>query len=78
MSGDKIRDPETGNRMENLTVTFAVTFPDGADGDRAREMLPRSLRQSHDRLCTVSRTVELGTPVSIVDATADPGSTGPR
>ncbi|MEU0079841.1 OsmC family protein [Micromonospora tulbaghiae] len=78
VSGDKIRDPEAGNRMENLTVTFAVTFPDGADGDRAREVLPRSLRQSHDRLCTVSRTVELGTPVSIVDATAGPDSTGPR
>ncbi|WP_018786803.1 OsmC family protein [Micromonospora sp. CNB394] len=77
VSGDKIRDPEAGNRMENLTVTFAVTFPAGADGDRAREALPRSLRQSHDRLCTVSRTVELGTPVSIVDAT-DTGSAGPR
>ncbi|WBB68751.1 OsmC family protein [Micromonospora sp. WMMD812] len=73
VTGDKIRDEAGGNRMQNLTATFTVTFPDGADGDKAREALPRSLRQSHDRLCTVSRTVELGTPVTIVEAgsTAD-------
>lgn len=74
VTGDKVRDEAGGNRMRNLRVEFTVTFPEGADGDRAREALPRSLRQSHDRLCTVSRTVELGTPVSIVD-TAEP--TGP-
>ncbi|MGC3864313.1 OsmC family protein [Micromonospora chersina] len=68
VTGDKIRDEAGGNRMENLTVEFTVTFPAGADGDKAREALPRSLQQSHDRLCTVSRTVELGTPVRIVDA----------
>ncbi|PWU53979.1 oxidoreductase [Micromonospora globispora] len=68
VTGDKIRDEAGGNRMQNLTVKFTVTFPQGADGDRAREALPRSLQQSHERLCTVSRTVELGIPVSIVDA----------
>ncbi len=68
VTGDKIRDEAGGNRMQNLRVEFSVTFPAGADGDSAREALPRSLQQSHDRLCTVSRTVELGTPVSIVDA----------
>ncbi|KKK00338.1 OsmC family protein [Micromonospora sp. HK10] len=65
VSGDKIRDEAGGNRMRNLKVEFTVTFPAGAEGDRAREALPRSLQQSHDRLCTVSRTVELGTPVAI-------------
>ncbi|MEU8301074.1 OsmC family protein [Micromonospora sp. NPDC048909] len=64
VTGDKIRDETGGNRMENLTVAFTVTFPAGEDGDKAREALPRALQQSHDRLCTVSRTVELGTPVS--------------
>ncbi|MDO3703138.1 OsmC family protein [Micromonospora sp. C28SCA-DRY-2] len=68
VSGDKVRDEAGGNRMRNLTVEFTVRFPAGPDGDRAREALPRSLQQSHDRLCTVSRTVELGTPVSIVEA----------
>jgi putative redox protein len=66
VTGDKVRDAG-GNRMQNLTVVVTATFPDGAAGDRAREALPRSLKQSHDRLCTVSRTVELGTPVTTVE-----------
>ncbi|WP_328654916.1 OsmC family protein [Micromonospora sp. NBC_00330] len=77
VTGDKVRDEAGGNRMRNLRVEFTVTFPEGADGDQAREALPRSLQQSHDRLCTVSRTVELGTPVSIVD-TAEPPAPDPR
>ncbi|HWM07266.1 MAG TPA: OsmC family protein [Actinophytocola sp.] len=63
VSGDKVADRETGNRIENLAVTFEVTFPDGEQGDAARALLPRTVRLSHDKLCTVSRTVERGTPV---------------
>ena len=66
VTGDKVRDAG-GNRMQNLTVVLTATFPDGPAGDRAREALPRSLEQSHDRLCTVSRTVELGSPVTTVE-----------
>ena len=62
--GDKIRDPEAGNRLVNLEVVFAVTFPAGPEGDRARNALPRAVKMSHDRLCTVSRTVEHGTPIA--------------
>lgn len=62
--GDKIRDPEAGNRLVNVEVVFAITFPAGPEGDRAREALPRAVKLSHDRLCTVSRTVELGTPIA--------------
>jgi uncharacterized OsmC-like protein len=61
-SGEKLRD-ENGNQMGDLRVEFSVTFPEGADGDRAREMLPKAIAMSHDRLCTVTRTVVLGTPV---------------
>ncbi|MEU0089878.1 OsmC family protein [Kribbella sp. NPDC006257] len=61
--GDKVRDAEEGNRMENLAVEFTIRFPEGEAGDKAREALPRAVKMSHDRLCTVSRTVELGTPV---------------
>ena len=46
-----------------------MTFPEGEDGDRAREMLPKAIAMSHDRLCTVSRTVVLGTPVDSAVAT---------
>jgi uncharacterized OsmC-like protein len=62
VTGDKVRD-ETGNRLVNLAIELRVTFPEGTAGDAAREALPRAARMSHDRLCTVSRTVQLGTPV---------------
>jgi uncharacterized OsmC-like protein len=63
VDAEKVRD-EGGNRLEDLVVTFQVAFPDGAGGDAARELLPEAVRRSHDRLCTVGRTVELGTPVA--------------
>jgi uncharacterized OsmC-like protein len=59
---DKIRD-DGGNRLANIEVRFEVEFPKSEAGDAAREVLPSALQRSHDRLCTVSRTVELGTPV---------------
>lgn len=62
VDADKIRDHD-GNRMTNVEVRYKITFPAGADGDKARAVLPEAVRQSHDRLCTVSRTVELATPV---------------
>ncbi|CAM5291026.1 MULTISPECIES: OsmC family protein [Streptomyces] len=64
VTGDKISD-EQGNRMTGLRVTFHVAFPDEDGAERARAILPRAVKASHDRLCTVSRTVELGTPVTI-------------
>lgn len=64
MTGDKVRD-ESGNHLADLSLTFDVAFPDGEAGDAARGVLTRSVTQSHDRLCTVSRTVELGTPVTV-------------
>ncbi|MFI5967105.1 OsmC family protein [Streptomyces asoensis] len=69
VTGDKISD-ELGNRLTDLAVTFSVGFPDGAAGDRARTILPRAVAVSHNRLCTVSRTVEIGTPVTATIAQA--------
>lgn len=63
VDGEKVRD-EDGSRMEDLSVTFRLRFPEGDGGDAARELLPGAVSRSHDRLCTVSRTVELGTPVA--------------
>ena len=63
VTGEKIRDDAGGNRMTGLHVTFDVRFPDGPAGDKARETLPRAAKMSHDRLCTVSRTVQLGAPI---------------
>jgi putative redox protein len=65
--GDKVRD-DRGNRLVDLRITFDVRFPDGEDGDRAREALPRAIAQSRDRLCTVGRTVQVGGPIEYVEA----------
>lgn len=61
-TGEKVRD-EVGTRMRDLTVSFEVEFPDGPEGDAARAILPSAIARTHDRLCTVSRTVETGEPV---------------
>ena len=63
VGAEKVRDT-AGNHLTDLQVTFRITFPDGEQGDKARELLPDAVRKSHDRLCTVSRTVELGTPIA--------------
>lgn len=64
MQAHKVRDA-TGNRLTDLDLTLTVRFPEGEDGDAARAVLPRALQVSHDRSCTVSRTVEAGTPVRV-------------
>lgn len=64
VDGEKVRD-EGGNRMEDVSVTFRLSFPTGEGGDAARALVPDAVKRSHERLCTVSRTVELGTPVAM-------------
>ena len=59
---DKVRDSD-GNHLSDVTLDFRITFPDTEEGRAAEAVLARSVQMSHDRLCTVSRTVELGTPV---------------
>ncbi len=66
-TGHKVRD-EKGSHLVGLTIQLDVRFPEGEDGDRAREMLPRAIQQTRDRLCTVGRTVALGEPVEYVEA----------
>jgi putative redox protein len=63
VDAEKVRD-EHGNHLTDLVMTFRVTFPDGEAGEAARVMLPDAVKKSHDRLCTVSRTIELGTPIA--------------
>ena len=63
VDADKVRD-DAGNHLENIEVTYRLSFPAGDAGDQARAILPDAVQRSHDRLCTVSRTVELPTPVA--------------
>ena len=63
VDADKVRD-EAGSHLTGIVVTFRIRFPEGEQGDAARAILPDAVRRSHEQLCTVSRTVELGTPVA--------------
>lgn len=60
---EKLSDSD-GNHLGEIRVTFSVRFPEGEAGDRARDRLPDAVARSRDRLCTVSRTVQLSAPVS--------------
>lgn len=64
VEAQKARD-DVGNLLRDIQVTFTVSFPAGEAGDAARGALPRAVQASHDRTCTVSRTVEAGTPVNV-------------
>ena len=64
--GEKMRDG-VENHLGDIEITFTVRFPEGAEGDRARERLPKAIAQSRDRLCTVSRTVQRGADVHMRD-----------
>ncbi|RNM11194.1 OsmC family protein [Nocardioides pocheonensis] len=71
VEGDKVRD-EQGNHLTNLRVVFDVTFPEGEAGDAARSVLQSAIERSRDRICTVSRTVALPSPVAMEQASATP------
>jgi putative redox protein len=63
VDAEKIRDAE-GNRLTDIVVTFRISFPATGQGDEARAILPDVARKSHDKLCTVGRTIEIGTPIT--------------
>ena len=54
---------EHGNHLTDIAVDFDVEFPDTEGGRAASDVLEIAIRKSHDRLCTVTRTVEMETPV---------------
>ena len=60
--GEKIRDAG-GNHLTGLRMSFDVAFPAGPEGDAARDRVQAAIEMSRDRLCTVSRTVQLGADV---------------
>ncbi|MCJ7827300.1 MAG: OsmC family protein [Demequinaceae bacterium] len=64
---DYVKD-ETGNVLRDIRVTFSLAFPEGEGGDKARARIASALKTSHDRTCTVSRTIEAGTKVTLLEA----------
>ena len=60
----KVRDGD-GNHLVDIVIDFAVRFPDTEGGTAAAAVYESAVLRSHDRLCTVSRTVELPSPVTV-------------
>ncbi|GGC13320.1 OsmC family protein [Cellulomonas carbonis] len=63
VTAHKVHDG-TGTVLRDVELTLSLRLPDDAP-EGVREVAERALRVSHDRTCTVSRTVEAGTPVSV-------------
>lgn len=57
------KSTEGGNHYEDITVTYRLRFADDEAGDQARARVQPAVRASAERECTVSRTIEAGTPV---------------
>jgi putative redox protein len=64
-SGMKITDESGGSRLDDVELSFSVRFPEGPAGEKARAMVPRLVELSQTKDCTVSRTVEHPTSVSM-------------
>ena len=62
VEAQKVRD-ELGNRLTDIVERFRIAFPDTDGGASACEVLPDMVAKSHDRLCTVGRTVQVGAPI---------------
>ncbi len=62
-TGHKVVE-DGANRLEGLHLSFNLAFPDTADGQKAAGLVERLVDLSHEKYCTVSRTVEHGTAVT--------------
>lgn len=62
-SAIKHTDDEGGSRLRDVELDFRVRFPEDAAGQKAAALVPRLVALSHDKDCTVSRTVERPTSV---------------
>jgi len=67
VEGHKVRD-DGGSHLVDLSVTVSIRFHEGEAGDAARAVLPRAIQQTGDRLCTVGRTLQLGTSIAYAEA----------
>lgn len=63
-SADKVVE-DGANRLDNVHLDFDLAFPDDESGRRADAQIEKLVGLSHDRYCTVSRTLEHPTPVDV-------------
>ncbi|MCI6205737.1 MAG: OsmC family protein [Corynebacterium glucuronolyticum] len=51
------------SRLSDVHLNFHISFSESKEGQTAQSMVERLVQLSHDKNCTVSRTVELPTNV---------------
>ncbi len=68
VTAERERDEAGASYVHDIDVSFDVTFGESEGADKARVVLPEAVRLSHDRLCTVSNTVQRGAPVEMTVA----------
>ncbi len=62
-AGERIEE-DGASRLAGVELEFELAFPEDAAGQDAAKLVPRLVQLSHDKHCTVSRTVEHQTPVT--------------
>ncbi|KXU18625.1 OsmC family protein [Corynebacterium simulans] len=63
MEGDRVNE-DGASRQSEVRVGFDLSFPDTPEGNQARKLVDNLIRISHEKDCTVSRTVENSTQVT--------------
>ncbi|MHA2790174.1 OsmC family protein [Corynebacterium sp. S7] len=63
VEGDRVNE-EGASRLSDVRVGFTVHFPDDKAGQQAQGLVDNLIRISHEKDCTVSRTVEHETNVT--------------
>lgn len=61
---------DDGNILRDIVVSFHLKFPEGDEGDKARDRIGAALTLAHDKTCTVGRTLEAGAAVTLLQANA--------
>ena len=57
VEGDRVNE-DGASRLSEVRVGFDLSFPDTPEGNQARKLVDNLIRISHEKDCTVSRTVE--------------------
>ncbi|MBM7051132.1 OsmC family protein [Rothia sp. ZJ1223] len=60
-------EEEGAVRLDDVEVSFKVTFPATDEGAKAQSMVDRLIKLSAEKDCTVSRTVEHATRVEFIN-----------
>lgn len=69
-SGIRVKNEDGAVRLDDIQVSFNVTFPATEEGAKAEKMIDRLIKLSAEKDCTVSRTVEHETKVEFINTQA--------